>query len=176
MLLPSSKRNTEHYSYKNTLQISVQIYFPCLHVMDLRHRGIVFPKSTMIGKCLPQVLVFLLWICVVGQHPCLWWEMGTSLSFTHNLKKKKSNQNQNPCYHDDYLGVFHHLETTALLFWGLFFVIVVLENLQQTQGKTLSGSILQMPLRWRGWFSFLALCHSVSWAAVSHVYSSHGWR
>lgn len=87
MLLCSSKVNTGHYSYKDTLQISVQIYFPCLQVMDLRHRGIVFPEFIVIGKWVP-----CLWKCVVGQHHCLWWEMGRSLSFPHNLKKKKEIQ------------------------------------------------------------------------------------
>lgn len=43
----------------------------------------------------------------------------------------------------------------------------------EQRGKTFPGSVFQVPLRQKGQFSFLAFCHTVSWAAVSHVYSSH---
>lgn len=86
--------------------------------MDLRHGGIVFPKFTMTGKYVPQILLFRIWKCVVGRNPCLWWKTGTSLSFPHNLKKKKIQPGLKSCCHDVYLEVFHHIETTALSFCG----------------------------------------------------------
>lgn len=176
MFLCSSKLNTGHYSYNNTLQISVPIYSPCLHSWTWDTEELCSPNSQWLENVCLKFCFLVFKICCWTTPLPLVGNGDKSFFPSKLIEKKKVNQNQNPCCHDDYLGVFHHLETTALLLCGVLFVIVVSDNFQQTKGKILSGSIFQMPLRWRGWFSFLALCHSVSWAAVSHVYSSHGWR